>query len=82
MDTALDQLSQDRPLHMTATGSFSPARVPVSTTATVGPNSETRVSAIGQGAVAAAINCLISWGWVLGCEGELYPPAWFRRARG
>ena len=67
---------------MTATGSFSPARVPVSTTETSGPNSETRVSAIGQGQEAAAIDCLITWGWILGCEGELYPPVTWRRSVG
>ena len=67
---------------MTATGSFSPARVTVSTTATVGPNSETRVSAIGQKTVADAINTLIDFGFVVGCDGELLPPRWLRRARG
>ena len=53
--------------------------VPVSTSETHGPNNETRVTAIGQGQEAAAINCLISWGWILGCEGELYPPITWRR---
>ena len=74
---------------MTATGSFSPPRVTVSTTETTGPNSETRVSAIGQnvsaigqGQEAAAIDCLITWGWILGCEGELYPPVTWRRSVG
>ena len=48
--------------------------VPVSTSETHGPESETCVS---------AINTLITWGWTLGCDGELLPPRWFRRgARG
>ena len=32
--------------------------------------------------VAEAINTLISFGWLTGCDGELLPPRWFRRARG
>ena len=64
---------------MHTTGSISPARVTVSTTETTGPNTETRVSAVGQGQEAAAIDCLITWGWILGCEGELYPPVTWRR---
>lgn len=66
---------------MTATHAVSQPRVPVSTAETVGPKSETRVTAIGHGQCAAAIDCLIEFGWVLGCDGELLPPRWFRRAR-
>ena len=72
---------------MTVTGSFSPPRVTVSTTEASVSRPETRVSAIGQnvsaigqGQEAAAIDCLITWGWILGCEGELYPPKTWRRS--
>lgn len=71
---------------MTVTGSFSPGRVTVSTTEASVPRPETRVTAIGQnvaaigqGQEAAAIDCLITCGWILGCDGELYPPATWRR---
>ena len=64
---------------MTAPTAVSQPCVPVSTTETTRPKSETGVTAIGQGQEAAAIDCLITWGWVLGCEGELYPPVAWRR---
>ena len=57
--------------------SVSPPCVPVSTSETHGPDSETRVTAIGQ--QAAALDVLFSWGWVLGCDGELLPPRAWRR---
>ena len=67
---------------MTAPTAVSHPCVTVSTTATVGPNDETGVSAIGQKTVADAINTLIDFGFVVGCDGELLPPRWLRRARG
>ena len=61
--------------------SVSPPCVPVSTSGTHGPNDETRVTAVGHGHCAAAIDCLIQYGWIIGCDGELLPPRWFRRVR-
>ena len=56
--------------------------VPVSTEKTHGPDSEIRVSASERTyECAEAINTLITWGWSLGCDGELLPPRWFRRGR-
>lgn len=62
---------------MTVTNTVSLPCVPVSTTETHGPNRETGVTAIGQ--QAAAIDVLITWGWVVGCDGELLPPRTWRR---
>ena len=70
------------PPDMTVTNTVSPLCVTVSTTETHGPESETRVTAIGHGHCAAAIDCLLEYGWIVGCDGELLPPRWFRRWRG
>ena len=60
---------------MTAPRAVSQPCVSVSTTETTGPNSETRVPAIGhQYAVREAINTLIEFGFTVGCDGELLPP--------
>ena len=67
---------------MTAPMAVSQTCVPVSTEETQCPNSETRVTAIGHGQCAAAIDCLLEYGWIVGCDGELLPPRWFRRWRG
>ena len=57
--------------------------VPVFDAVTPRPNSESRVPAFEQRAVVAdAINTLIDFGFVVGCDGELLPPRWLRRARG
>lgn len=67
---------------MTAPTAVSQPCVSVSTAETIGPNSETRVPAIGQQyAVRDAINVLIEFGFVVGCDGELLPPRWIRVAR-
>ena len=56
--------------------------VPVSTEETHGPENETRVSASSRTyECAEAILTLTEWGWVIGCDGELLPPKWFRRGR-
>jgi hypothetical protein len=67
--------------HMTVTVSVSPICVPVSTTGTSGPKSETCVPAFGHQEAFELINALVEWGWVIGCDGELLPPRWFRRDR-
>ena len=67
---------------MTAPRAVSQPCVSVSTTETTGPNSETRVPAIGhQYAVREAINTLIEFGFTVGCDGELLPPRWIRVQR-
>ena len=66
---------------MTAPLAVSQPGVTVSTAETVGPNSETGVTAIGHGQCAAAIDCLLEHDWTIGCDGELLPPRWFRRWR-
>ena len=67
---------------MTAPRAVSQPCVSVSTTETNGPNSETRVPAIGhQYAVREAINTLIEFGFTVGCDGELLPPRWIRVQR-
>ena len=56
--------------------------VSVSTEETHGPDSEIRVSASERAyECAEAILTLTEWGWVIGCDGELLPPRWFRRGR-
>ena len=67
---------------MTAPRAVSQPCVSVSTTETTGPKSETRVPAIGhQYAVREAINTLIEFGFIVGCDGELLPPRWIRVQR-
>ena len=61
---------------MTVTPTVSPLGVPVSTSETHGPKSETGVTAIGQ--QAAAIDVLLIHGWVVGYDGELLPPRTWR----
>lgn len=56
--------------------------VPVFDAVTPRPNSESRVPVSGRAVVADAINTLIEFGFVVGCDGELLPPRWLRRARG
>ena len=57
--------------------------VPVFDTVAPRPESESCVPAFGQRAVVAdAISTLIEFGFVVGCDGELLPPRWLRRARG
>jgi len=56
--------------------------VSVSTAETHGPGNETRVSASNRTyECAEAILTLTEWGWVIGCDGELLPPKWFKRGR-
>ena len=56
--------------------------VPVSTEETQWPNNETRVSASERTyECAEAILTLTEWGWIVGHDGELLPPKWFRRGR-
>lgn len=64
---------------MTAPTAVSSTCVPVSTTETHGPKNETRVPASGHRfAVREAINTLIDYGFIVGCDGELLPPRWIR----
>jgi hypothetical protein len=58
----------------------SPTRVTVSTTETHGPENETRVTVERASECAEAIQLLIEYGWIVGCDGELLPPRWVRRA--
>jgi hypothetical protein len=61
--------------------SVSPPRVSVSTEETQCPDCETGVSASRAYECAEAIQVLIEYGWVVGCDGELLPPRWVRRTR-
>ena len=61
--------------------SVSPPRVSVSTEETQCPKDETCVSASNAFECAEAIQVLIEFGWVVGCDGELLPPRWVRRTR-
>ena len=61
--------------------SVSPPCVSVSTTETSGPKTETRVTAERASECAEAIQILIEYGWIVGCDGELLPPRWVRRSR-
>lgn len=61
--------------------SVSPPCVTVSTTETDGPKNETCVSASRAYECAEAIQVLIDYGWIVGCDGELLPPRWVRRTR-
>lgn len=55
--------------------------VPVSTTETLRDSSENghEVSRVYE--VAEAINLLIEAGYTVGCDGELLPPCWIRKAQ-
>lgn len=55
--------------------------VPVSTTETpcVSCKNWTRVDSVYE--VAEAINFLIEAGYAIGCDGELLPPCWIRKAQ-
>ena len=56
--------------------------VSVSTAVAQCPEDETRVSASDRTyECAEAILTLTEWGWVIGCDGELLPPKWFKRGR-
>ena len=68
--------------YMTAPASVSLPCVPVSTTATDGPKDETLDRLERASECALAIQTLIEFGWIVGCDGELLPPRWVRRARG
>ena len=61
--------------------SVSPPCVSVSTAETDGPKDETCVTASRAYECAEAIQTLIEYGWIIGCDGELLPPRWVRRAR-
>ena len=61
--------------------SVSPPCVTVSTEETQCPKDETCVSASRTYECAEAIQTLIEYGWIVGCDGELLPPRWVRRTR-
>ena len=74
-------LSKEVPLH--ATTATRPPCVPVFTTENPCPEQETRLAsghASQKTLIAVAITILTEFGWTFGCDGELLPPAWFRRA--
>ena len=61
--------------------SVSPPCVSASTADTSCPENETRVTAERAYECAEAIQILIEYGWIVGCDGELLPPRWVRRSR-
>ena len=54
--------------------------VPVFDAGSPCPENESRAPVFGhRERVADAINVLIEFGFILGCDGELLPPRWLRR---
>ena len=55
--------------------------VPVSTTETQRDSSETGHDVQAVYEIAEAINLLVEAGYTVGCDGELLPPCWIRKAQ-